>query len=73
MGLPKTYMGRLSLAQLRSHLVAFAENGRPPIGSRRNIAEVAKQWLTGDKQVSVIPATQLPSWNGGEDKALLTA
>lgn len=73
MGLPRTYMGRLTLAQLRSHLVAFAENGRPPIGSRRNIAEVAKQWLTGDKQVSVIPATQLPSWNGGEDKALLTA
>ena len=73
MGLPRTYMGRLTLAQLRSHLVAFAETGRPPIGSRRNIAEVAKQWLTGDKQVSVIPATQLPSWNGGEDKALLTA
>ena len=73
MGLPRTYMGRLSLAQLRSHLVAFAENGRPPIGSRRNIAEVAKQWLTGDKQVTVIPATQLPTWNGGEDKALLTA
>lgn len=73
MGLPHTYMGRLSLAQLRSHLVAFAENGRPPIGSRRNIAEVAKQWLTGDKQVTVIPATQLPTWNGGEDKALLTA
>ena len=73
MGLPRTYMGRLTLAQLRSHLVAFAENGRPPIGSRRNIAEVAKQWLTGDKQVSVIPATQLPFWNGGEDKALLQA
>lgn len=71
MGLPRTYMGRLSLTQLRSHLVAFAENGRPPIGSRRNIAEVAKQWLTGDKQVSVITATQLPSWNGGEGKALL--
>lgn len=73
MGLPRTYMGRLTLPQLRSHLVAFAENGRPPIGSRRNIAEVAKQWLTGDKQVSVIPATQLPTWSGGEDKALLTA
>ena len=73
MGLPRTYMGRLTLAQLRSHLAAFAENGRPPIGSRRNIAEVAKQWLTGDKQVTVIPATQLPTWNGGEDKALLTA
>ena len=73
MGLPRTYMGRLTLPQLRSHLVAFAETGRPPIGSRRNIAEVAKQWLTGDKQVSVIPATQLPTWSGGEDKALLTA
>ena len=73
MGLPRTYMGRLTLAQLRSHLVAFAENGRPPIGSRRNIAEVAKQWLTGDKQVSVIPATQMPTWSGGEDKQLLQA
>ena len=73
MGLPRTYMGRLTLPQLRSHLVAFAENGRPPIGSRRNIAEVAKQWLTGDKQVSVIPATQLPTWSGGEDKQLLQA
>ena len=73
MGLPRTYMGRLTLPQLRSHLVAFAENGRPPIGSRRNIAEVAKQWLTGDKQVSVVPATQLPTWSGGEDKALLAA
>lgn len=73
MGLPRTYMGRLTLAQLRSHLVAFAETGRPPIGSRRNIAEVAKQWLTGDKQVSVIPATQLPSWNDQESKNLLAA
>ena len=73
MGLPRTYMGRLTLAQLRSHLVAFAENGRPPIGSRRNIAEVAKQWLSGDKQVSVVPATQLPTWNSGEDKQLLQA
>lgn len=73
MGLPRIYMGRLTLAQLRSHLVAFAENGRPPIGSRRNIAEVAKQWLTGDKQVSVVPATQMPTWSGGEDKQLLQA
>ena len=73
MGLPRTYMGRLTLPQLRAHLVAFMEQGRPPIGSRRNIAEVAKQWLTGDKQVSVLPATQLPTWGGGEGKALLTA
>ena len=73
MGLPRTYMGRLTLPQLRSHLVAFVEQGRPPIGSRRNIAEVAKQWLTGDKQVSVVPATQMPTWSGGEDKQLLQA
>ena len=73
MGLPRTYMGRLTLPQLRAHLVAFMEQGRPPIGSRRNIAEVAKHWLTGDKQVTVIPATQIPTWNGGEDKALLQA
>lgn len=32
MGLPRTYMGRLTLAQLRSHLVAFVENGRPLLG-----------------------------------------
>lgn len=73
LGLPQTYTARLSAAQLRSHLVAFVEQGRPPIGSRRAIAEVAKQWLYGDKQVTVTPANSMPSWPTPEDKALLTA
>ena len=71
LGLPQAYTGALTPAQLRSHLVAFMEQGRPPIGSRRAIAEVAKQWLTGDKQVTVLPANAMPSWPSPEDRALL--
>lgn len=73
LGLPESYTGRLTTAQLRSHLVAFVERGRPPVSSRRSIAEVAKQWLTGSKSVTVIPANMMPKWPTPEDKALLKA
>lgn len=73
LGIPQAYTGTLTPAQLRAHLVAFMEQGRPPIGSRRAIAEVAKQWLTGDRQVTVLPANAMPSWPSPEDRALLQA
>ncbi|WP_431813871.1 hypothetical protein [Kocuria sp. cx-455] len=73
LGIPRRYLSQLSLGQLRAHLVAFMEQGRPPIGSRRAIAEIAKQWLTGDKQVTVVPAASMPRWDNGADDALLTA
>lgn len=73
LGIPRRYLSQLTLGQLRSHLVAFMEQGRPPIGSRRAIAEIAKQWLTGDKQVTVIPAQMMRGWSTGEDQTLLTA
>lgn len=73
LGIPRKYLSQLSLGQIRSHLVAFIEQGRPPIGSRRAIAEIAKQWLTGDKQVTVLPASLLPHWQSPTDRALLAA
>lgn len=73
LGIPRRYLSQLNFAQLRSHLVAFMEQGRPPIGSRRAIAEIAKQWLTGDKQVTVIPAQMMRGWSTVEDEALLAA
>lgn len=73
LGIPRRYLSQLTLPQLRSHLVAFMEQGRPPIGSRRAIAEIAKQWLTGDKQVTVIPAQMMRGWSTGDDQKLLTA
>lgn len=73
LGIPRSYLSQLNFAQLRSHLVAFMEQGRPPIGSRRAIAEIAKQWLTGDKQVTVIPAQMMPSWQTAADKTLIAA
>ena len=73
LGIPRKYLSQLSLGQIRSHLVAFIEQGRPPIGSRRAIAEIAKQWLTGDKQVTVIPAQMMRGWSTGNEKTLLTA
>lgn len=73
LGIPRRYLSQLTLGQLRSHLVAFMEQGRPPIGSRRAIAEIAKQWLTGDKQVTVIPAASAPTWNNGADDTLIAA
>ena len=73
LGIPRRYLSQLTLPQLRSHLVAFMEQGRPPIGSRRAIAEIAKQWLTGDKQVTVIPAQMMRGWSTSDEKTLLTA
>lgn len=73
LGIPRRYLSQLTLGQLRAHLVAFMEQGRPPIGSRRAIAEIAKQWLTGDKQVTVIPAQMMRGWSTVEDEALFAA
>ena len=73
LGIPRKYLSQLSLGQIRSHLVAFIEQGRPPIGSRRAIAEIAKQWLTGNKQVTVLPANAAPKIALTADHALLTA
>lgn len=73
LGIPRRYLSQLTLGQLRSHLVAFMEQGRPPIGSRRAIAEIAKQWLTGDKQVTVLPASSMPAWKNAAEETLITA
>lgn len=41
--------------QLRAYLVDLAVNGRPASGTRRDIANAARQFLTGSKQTIMVP------------------
>jgi hypothetical protein len=54
MGVPKTVRD-LPSADLRAYLVDLAENGRPASGTRRDIANAARQFLTGTKQTVMVP------------------
>lgn len=60
-------------AQLREALVDLTENGRPPSGTRVSIAAVAKQFLTGTKEIQVRPAAGIPSFMTAADQALVSA
>lgn len=50
----------LSTADLRAYLVELTTNGRPAVGTRAAIAEAARRFLTGDKQVGVVPSSTTP-------------
>lgn len=43
-------------ADLRAYLVDLADNGRPASGTRGDIANAARKFLTGDKQAIMIPS-----------------
>jgi len=45
--------------KLRAYLQDLTVSGRPAVGTRSGIAEVAKRYLTGDKQVYVTPSETL--------------
>jgi hypothetical protein len=45
-----------SPADLRAYLVDLADNGRPASGTRGDIANAARKYLTGDKQAIMIPS-----------------
>ncbi|QDK01912.1 hydrolase [Arthrobacter phage Vibaki] len=47
-------------ADLRAYLVDLALNGRPASGTRGDLANAARRYLTGAKQVSVIPSPTSP-------------
>jgi hypothetical protein len=40
---------------LRAYLVDLAENGRPASGTRRDITNAARKFLTGNRQATVVP------------------
>lgn len=46
-------------ADLRAYLVNLADNGRPESGTRGDIANAARKYLTGDQQVSVVPSSSV--------------
>ncbi|ALY09360.1 tail protein [Arthrobacter phage Jawnski] len=50
----------VSLTDLRAALVEITAGGRPAIGTRRSIAEATKRFLTGEKQVTVLPSSITP-------------
>jgi len=43
-------------ADLRAYLIDLADNGRPASGTRGDIVNAARRYLTGGQQVSVIPS-----------------
>lgn len=50
----------LSPADLRVYLTTMTSNGRPAVGTRQSIAEVAQLYLKGTRQVSVVPHKTKP-------------
>ncbi|WNO25854.1 hypothetical protein SEA_ALTADENA_32 [Arthrobacter phage Altadena] len=47
-------------AELRQYLVDLVSAGRAAVGTRRSIYEVSKYFLTGDRQVNVVPSSTTP-------------
>ncbi|QIQ62844.1 minor tail protein [Arthrobacter phage JKerns] len=50
----------VSLTDLRAAVAELTAGGRPAIGTRRSIAEATKRFLTGEKQVTVVPSSVTP-------------
>lgn len=59
--------------QLREALVNMVENGKSPVGTRAELANATKQFLTGTKNVSVRPAAGMANFLTPTDQALVTA
>lgn len=66
LGVPRHYSDRLTRPQLRQHLVDMVNGNSPTPGSRDHIAITAKQWLTGTKDVSVMPAHAMEGYTGAD-------
>jgi len=47
-------------ADLRAYLVDMVDNGRAASGTRRDISNAARLYLTGEKQVSAVPSSTTP-------------
>lgn len=60
-------------AQLREALGNMIANGRPPVGTRSQIAAATRQFLTGTKQALVTPLTRQAPEPTPEDIALTQA
>lgn len=50
----------VSLPELRTALRELTASGRRAVGTRSSIAEVAKRFLTGEKQIGVVPSSTTP-------------
>ncbi|QIN94361.1 minor tail protein [Arthrobacter phage Abba] len=59
LGIDETQRAR-STADLRNYLADLTLTGRPAVGTRAAIAEVARRYLTGDRQVGVMPSATTP-------------
>jgi hypothetical protein len=55
MGISSTIRNQTA-AELREYLVDLADNGRPASGTRTDMGNAARRYLTGDKQAVVIPS-----------------
>ena len=72
LGVPQSQKA-VPAAQLREALTNVVANGRPPTGTRAEIAASARQFLTGTKQVLVTSGIRRAEQPLPEDLALLTA
>lgn len=59
LGVDETQRAR-ALPDLRNYLLDLNTTGRPAVGTRAAISEVARRYLTGDKQVGVMPSSTTP-------------
>jgi len=59
MGISETIRNQPA-ADLRDHLIDLADNGRPASGTRGEIGNAARRYLTGTKQVAVVPSPTVP-------------
>lgn len=73
LGVPPKYAKTLTAAKLREHLVDLLAGNAPAAGSRTHLAVTAQRYLTGTKQVSVIPAHTIPTWRTPAENALIAA
>ena len=64
LGVPRSYSRTLTLPQLREHLVDLVEGDYPTPGSQEYIATTARQYITGSKEVTVVPAHTIDGYSG---------
>lgn len=72
LGVPRSQKG-VPLPQLREALVNMVEDGKAPVGTRTELANATKQFLTDSKVVSVRAAAEVPNYLTPTDEALVNA
>lgn len=72
LGVPKSQKS-VPVPQLRQALIDLTEGRKQPAGTRMEIVRAAKQFLTGDRQVSVQPGTAAGQKWTPTEQALITA